>query len=183
MVRFPGYALVDGNVNPGPLNQHKTLDVITLFHRSSLPSSTRVLNLLKNTSARAAESPTDEKHRPPFELDVTEAPPTTDQLRSILEYVGGHKSRLLVDGAKDEEDAIEKLSQDPKRFKAPVVCCFALNGCLPTPEADDLQTVDWNNGRAGKHAEIVRRATRLIYDAVVGDNESDILRLLNHQPA
>ena len=105
--------------------QHKTLDVITHFHRPSLPSSARVLNILQSASAAAAESSTDKKHRSPFELNVSENPPTTDQLRSILEYVGGHKSNELVDGAKDEGDAIKKLREDPSRFKGPVVCRLA----------------------------------------------------------
>lgn len=91
-----------------------------------MPSSVRVLNLLKDASARATESSTDKKHRAPFELEVTETPPTTDQLRSILEYAGGQKSMELVDGAQDEGEAIKKLSEDPRRFKAPVVCCLAL---------------------------------------------------------
>lgn len=111
--------------DPYFLHQPKTIDVITLFHRPSLPSSVRVLNLLRDASARPAGGLTDKKRQSPFELDVSEAPPTPDQLRTILDYVEGDKSMDLVDGAKSEGEAIEKLEEDPKRFKAPVVCCLA----------------------------------------------------------
>lgn len=53
-------------------------------------------------------------------MDVTEDTPTGDQLRSILEYVGHRKAREVVDGARDEADALRKLKEDPSKFKAPV---------------------------------------------------------------
>ena len=64
--------------------------------------------------------------RTEFELDITEDAPTSDQLRSILEYVGARKAKDIVDGARDEADAIRKLSEDKGRFKAPVVSSLAL---------------------------------------------------------
>lgn len=85
----------------------------------------RILNLLKDASARAGGSSTEKKQQSPFELNVSEAPPTTDQLRTILEYVEGDKSKELVDGAQNEGEAIQKLKEDPKKFKAPVVCFLA----------------------------------------------------------
>lgn len=59
--------------------------------------------------------------RTEFELNVTEDPPTSDQLRTILEYVGGTRAKDVVDGARSEGDAISTLRQDPSKFKAPVV--------------------------------------------------------------
>merc|ERR1712000_305342 len=83
----------------------KTLDVLTLFHKPSISASVRVQNLLKQASAQAAQTATedqatDHSHqnntvtREPFELEVTEAPPTPDQLNSIFEYpsVGSQES-------------------------------------------------------------------------------------------
>ncbi|MCJ1228806.1 hypothetical protein MMC12_005469 [Toensbergia leucococca] len=134
----------------------KTLDVITLFHRPSLPASIRVLTILKQASAHASETATEDQasdhshqnkmQRTEFELNVTEDPPTSDQLRSILEYVGGRKAKELVEGSKDERDAMRRLAQDGSKFMAPV-------------------TVDWNNGRA-----------------VIGDNESEILKMIGKLP-
>ncbi|KAF7504930.1 hypothetical protein GJ744_001577 [Endocarpon pusillum] len=130
---------------------HKTLDVITLFHTPSIPASTRIATILKQASARSQEQATedqasDQSHqnsrRDPFELDITEAPPTKDQLKSIFEYVGGSKAAQLVKGASSQSDALRKLQENPDSFLRPVV-------------------VDWNQGKA-----------------VVGDNESAILKLL-----
>lgn len=121
--------------------QHKTLDVITLFHKPSLSGSNRVLTLLKQGSAQAQETATEDQasdhthqnqavQREPFELDISEANPTEDQLRSIFEYVGQNKISSVVEGATSVSDAVKKLAQDENAFKRPVV-------------------VDWNQGRAG----------------------------------
>lgn len=121
--------------------QHKTLDVITLFHKPSLSASNRVLTLLKQGSAQAHETATEDQasdhthqneavKRDPFELDVSEAVPTEDQLRSIFEYVGQSKISSVVEGATSVSDAVKKLAQDEGAFQRPVV-------------------VDWNQGKAG----------------------------------
>lgn len=97
--------------------------------------------MLKQGSAHAQETATEDQaadHSPqnlvvkrePFELDITEAAPTEDQLRSILEYIGEHKISSLVEGATSVTDAAKKLAADEAAFKRPV-------------------TVDWNQGRAG----------------------------------
>ncbi|KAL6721904.1 hypothetical protein ACLMJK_001009 [Lecanora helva] len=137
---------------------HKSLDVITLFHKPSVPASLRVLTLLKQVSAQASETATEDQaadhthqnkiQRSEFQLNVTEDPPTGDQLRTIIEYTGERKAGQIVEGAKDGADAINRLSQDIKGFKAPV-------------------TVDWNNGKA---------------DLVVGDNESEIMKMIAQLP-
>jgi len=108
----------------------------------------RALALLKQASAAAAETDqaSDQQQRSEFTLDVSENPPTADQLRSILEYVGEARARDVVDGAAGVRDAIQKLELDKKRFKAPVI-------------------VDWNNGKA-----------------VIGDNESEILKMIKSLP-
>ncbi|KAM0800137.1 thioredoxin-like protein [Usnea florida] len=134
----------------------KSLDVITLFHKPSVPASLRVLTLLKQISAQASETATEDQasdhthqnklQRTEFELNITEDPPTTDQMRTILEYMGAHNAGRLVEGAKDIRDAINKLGENPKTFKPPV-------------------TVDWNNGRA-----------------VDGDNESEIMKMIARLP-
>ena len=111
--------------------QHKTLDVITLFHRPSTPASVRVHTILKQASANITETATIDpaaKHsqqnkaqRNEFELDVVEDPPTSDQLRSMLEYIGGKKASDLVNGARDEADAMRKLRDSGESFVRPVV--------------------------------------------------------------
>ncbi|KAI9871005.1 MAG: hypothetical protein M1830_003541 [Pleopsidium flavum] len=110
---------------------HKSLDVITLFHSPARPASTRVLNILKQTSAEASEPATHTQapdhsgqskvQRTDFELNVTEDPPTGDQLRSILEYLGASRAGELVKGAKGEAEAMRKLQENAETFIRPVV--------------------------------------------------------------
>jgi arsenate reductase-like glutaredoxin family protein len=141
----------------GLFSQHKTIDVLTLFHKPSNPASVRVHNLLKQASAHAAETATEDQasdhshqnevvQREPFEIDVTEAEPTPDQLRSILEYIGAGKVGSLVKGATSEGDAMKILKQSADAFQRPVV-------------------VDWEQGKA-----------------VVGEDESAIMKLLKEIP-
>lgn len=113
--------------------QHKPVDVITLFHKASSPASIRAHTLLKQISAHASENATEDQatdhtsqnklQRTEFELNVTEDPPTSDQLRTILEYAGSGagKAGQIVQGAADEADALKKLEEDPNRFQRPVV--------------------------------------------------------------
>jgi len=135
---------------------NKSLDIITLFHKPSLPSSVKVYTLLKQAHASTSEHATLDQasdHTPQsiqqhqeFELDVTEEPPTPDQLRTILEYVGAQRAGTIIKGAKDEADAMRKLKENGDNFQRPL-------------------TVDWNNGRA-----------------VIGDDKSEILKLLASLP-
>ncbi|KAL3473508.1 thioredoxin-like protein, partial [Aspergillus californicus] len=133
--------------------QAKTLDPITLFHTPSLPSSTKAFNILKTASAAAEEADTP-IGRGEFQLEVTTAPPTTDQLRNILEYASGDPSgggkvggptyaiSEIVQGARDAEDAVKRFKEDSGRFVRPI-------------------TVDWTNGQA-----------------VIGEGESEILKMV-----
>jgi arsenate reductase-like glutaredoxin family protein len=109
---------------------HKTLDVITLFHKPSIQASTRIATILKQASAQSQEHATEDQasdhthqqtSRDTFELDITESPPTKDQLKSIFEYVGGSKAAQLVKGASSQSDALKKLQEDPDSFLRPVV--------------------------------------------------------------
>lgn len=132
--------------------------MITLFHKPSLPASTRVAAILKQASTQAQETATEDQPsdpnspgkappREPFELDITEAAPTPDQLKSIFDYVGAGKAAELVKGASSRSDALRKLKENGDNFQRPVV-------------------VDWNQGRA-----------------VIGENQSEILKLLRQTPS
>ncbi|PWY75825.1 hypothetical protein BO83DRAFT_416395 [Aspergillus eucalypticola CBS 122712] len=131
----------------------KTLDPITLFHAPHLPSSKSALSILQRASTTAAS--TTGTPRGEFQLEVSTAPPTNDQLRNILEYVSGSNTGSgagigkvygvgeVVRGARDAEDAIKRFKADPEgSFVRPI-------------------TVDWTKGQA-----------------VVGDNESEILKMV-----
>ncbi|KAK9771680.1 hypothetical protein AB5N19_03364 [Seiridium cardinale] len=132
---------------------HKPKDIITVFHKASSPASSRVVTLLKQVSANASESATEDQasdhshqtdpQRPEFDLDITEQPPTSDQLRSILEYVGTSKISSVIAGASTEKEALKKFKEGAENFKRPVI-------------------VDWNNGKA-----------------VASENESEILKMVN----
>ncbi|KAL4917715.1 thioredoxin-like protein [Aspergillus aurantiobrunneus] len=131
----------------------KTLDPITLFHSPSLAPSNAAFNVLKSASAAASEA-SSPIGRGEFQLEVTTGPPTTDQLRNILEYATGDPSgggkaggpqyaiSEIVQGARDAEDAVKRFKEDSGRFVRPI-------------------TVDWTNGQA-----------------VVGGNESQILKMV-----
>ena len=113
-----------------PLLQSKTLDVVTLFHKPSLQPSVRALTLLKQVSAQATAGATEDQatdHAPQrrlrhdWELNVTEDPPTGDQARTILEYVGEKRAGELVEGARNAAEALKMLKEERGRFKPPVV--------------------------------------------------------------
>jgi hypothetical protein len=102
----------------------------------------RAHTILKQANAQSVATATedqasshraqDEAERTEFELDVTEAPPTADQLKNILDYLGGPSAvGRIIEGAKDETDAVRRLKADGDTFKRPLV-------------------VDWNQGKAGK---------------------------------
>lgn len=90
-----------------------------------------MFNLLKQTAATAQAGATEDQaashegqdklQRTEFELDVTEAPPTGDQLRTIFEYVGEKKPGSFVTGATSASDAMKKLKESADAFRRPVV--------------------------------------------------------------
>jgi hypothetical protein len=90
----------------------------------------RVLTLLKQANAQSAAHATEDQasshqaqnkaERTEFELDVTEAPPTSDQLKNILEYLGGSPNKVIP-GASDVTDAMRRLKADGDAFQRPLV--------------------------------------------------------------
>ncbi|KAK4168630.1 thioredoxin-like protein [Cladorrhinum sp. PSN259] len=102
----------------------KTKDIITLYHKAGSPASTKVAALLKQASAAAAES----TGKPEFELDITEAAPTTDQVSTILGYVGDRGASSVIQNAATANDALKKFKENASYFQRPL-------------------TVDWNNGK------------------------------------
>ncbi|KAH7398916.1 thioredoxin-like protein [Phaeosphaeria sp. MPI-PUGE-AT-0046c] len=118
--------------------EHGAKNVVTLFHKPSNEASTRVLTLLKQSNAQAVAHATEDQasshqaqnkaERTEFELEVTEEPPTGDQLKSIMEYLGGSAGKV-IQGASDESDALRRLKADANTFQRPLV-------------------VDWNQGKA-----------------------------------
>jgi hypothetical protein len=64
--------------------------------------------------------------REEFQLDITEQHPTSDQLQTILGYVGNKGIPSVVEGAINESEALKKFKANPDTFKRPVVC---LPGC------------------------------------------------------
>lgn len=71
--------------------------------------------------------------------DVQEAAPTSDQLTSILEYLGPAQAGNVIADATSTADAIKKFKANDKSFQAPV-------------------TVDWMNARAGMFWAAMERA-------------------------
>jgi hypothetical protein len=121
---------------------------VTLFHKPSNEASIRVLTLLKQASAQPVAHATedqasshkaqDKAERTEFELDVTEAPPTSDQLKNILEYLGGSPSKV-VQGASDESDALRRLKADGDTFQRPMVS-FLYFACICVTDSRRLST-------------------------------------------
>ncbi|KAF2872990.1 thioredoxin-like protein [Massariosphaeria phaeospora] len=119
--------------------EHGAKNVVTLFHKPSNSESTRVLNILKQANAQSAAHATEDQasshnalnkqERTEFELDVTEAPPTGDQLKNILDYLGGGSASTVIQGARDNSDALRRLTENGDAFQRPVI-------------------VDWNQGKA-----------------------------------
>jgi hypothetical protein len=113
---------------------------------------------------------------------VTEAPPTADQLKNILEYLGGPTSATvgkIVRGANDQSDALKRLEKDGDAFQRPVVR-FHIISDIVCPHAD------CNRSSTGISAKQVSLTTHTLFTtlthAVAGDNESEILSLLNSTP-
>ncbi|KAM0356146.1 hypothetical protein ACHAPU_000541 [Fusarium lateritium] len=118
---------------------NKTLDTVTVFHKASSPGSVRVANLLKQISANVSSGATFDQAsdhsaqmtpaRDEFELNITEDPPTDDQVKTILDYVGTSGISNVIKGASSEKDALRKFKESKDNFVRPMV-------------------VDWNNGKA-----------------------------------
>ena len=117
-------------------SQHKSLDIIQLFHKAGSPASTKVANLLKQVSAAASESATEDQasdhsaqsanRRDVFELQISEEAPTADQLTTILDYAGPSGVSSIVKGASTTSEALRLYKQNVDNLKRPVVRFFLL---------------------------------------------------------
>ncbi|KAK3661063.1 hypothetical protein LTR22_007689 [Elasticomyces elasticus] len=147
------------NVFKNLFKERGVKDVITLFHNPSSSASIRAHTILKQAAGNAQSNATidqagdhaqqSKQTRTEFELgrtEVSEQSPTTDQLTSILEYLGPSKAGNVVEDATGTSDAMRKFKASQAVFKRPV-------------------TVDWNHGRA-----------------VVGDDESELMKLIRSAP-
>ena len=77
------------------------------------------------------------------EIDIQEAPPTSDQLTSIIEYLGPSKAGAVIKGATGSSDALRKFKANESLFERPLI-------------------VDWNNGRAGMSIGIMECFTSML---------------------
>ncbi|KAF9072393.1 thioredoxin-like protein [Rhodocollybia butyracea] len=113
---------------------------ITIFHYPSSPASQRALNMLR--SAVSGPFPAGKASSPPldFELEVVEAPPTSDQLRTIMSYISGpgqrasaasvflsaHPSTPYGSEAPQSMSAIHDIgAKNPHALKWPIVVDWA----------------------------------------------------------
>lgn len=112
--------------------KRKTLDTITVFHKASSPASVRVANLLKQLSANstAGADASAVPRREPFELNVSEDPPTEDQLRTILGYVGPKAVGQVVKDADTEKEALRLFKETRSSFIRPMVSGWLAVGGL-----------------------------------------------------
>lgn len=111
--------------------------MVTLFHKPSSPASLRAHALLKQLSAAATEFATEDQasdhslqtlsKRQEFELEVTEEPPTTDQLTSILEYVGTAGISSIVKNAQSQPDALKRVKEHSDNLLRPIVSRYFLD--------------------------------------------------------
>ena len=102
--------------------------MITLFHAPKAASSARVLALLKKASEEV-------QPKKAFQLEVSEAAPTADQARSILEFIGVGRAKDFVSGATDQNSALSILKREGvNSVTRPLV-------------------VDWSNGKAGEQSD------------------------------
>ncbi|KAI2604730.1 DUF1687-domain-containing protein [Hypoxylon fragiforme] len=114
---------------------HRPLDIVTVFHKTGSAASMRAAAVMNSLSAKAGATSVEDKPSdsqtalPEFELNITEDPPTQDQLKTILEYVGANKIGSIINGASTEKEALKKFRENSETFQRPVI-------------------VDWNNGKA-----------------------------------
>jgi hypothetical protein len=120
--------------------KHKPLDLITLFHKASSPASVRAAAVLRQASANATASATEDqaadhtaqndeaKGLESFELDISEDLPNEDQLRTILDYAGEGNAGIVVSGASSVSDALKKYKRDEQSFRRPLVCLPLVQG-------------------------------------------------------
>lgn len=140
---------------------------MTLFHKPSSQASLRAHTILKQANAQSVATATEDQasshdaqnkaERHEFDLDVTEAPPTADQLKNILEYLGGPGAvGKVIQGAKDETDALRRLKANGDAFQRPLI-------------------VDWNQGKAGT------LTVDVLFKCTVTDQLPQLLVIMNRR--
>ena len=99
---------------------HKSIPIISLFHRPSVQSSTTLLKFLR-------DHPVIQKQM--ANLEVSTTPPTRAQFEIITNYLGGgYSANKLVEGAHGLDDAMKIIGEDESKLNAPFL-------------------VDWEGGR------------------------------------
>ena len=81
------------------------------------------LRLVRSWNSGQRHRSTVISRREEFELNITEDPPTPEQLKSILEYIGTQRASTIVKDAKNKADAMKKLKENAETFQKPVVRC------------------------------------------------------------
>lgn len=91
----------------------------------------RVSNLLKQASTSAQTNAVNDAsaRRDPFELNITEDAPTSDQVETILQYVGQNGASQVVKGARDDKDALRKFKENKENLLRPLVS-IVMRKCL-----------------------------------------------------
>lgn len=94
----------------------------------------RVLNLLKQAQANASTTTTidqasdnstqAEAEQAEFTFEAQEEPPTSDQVETILEYLGADSAGKVVQGATTQEEALKKFKMNANSFSKPLVSCW-----------------------------------------------------------
>ncbi|KAH8169899.1 hypothetical protein LIA77_10443 [Sarocladium implicatum] len=135
----------------------KTLDIITLFHKPSNPASTRVATLLKQASANAQAGATEDQASD----HSHQSHPAREEFELNITEDAPTQDQVqtILDYVGESKvQSIIKGAQDQKD---------ALKRFKENKESFQRPvTVDWNNGKA-----------------VVGDSESEILKLVNASQA
>lgn len=112
---------------------------------------------------------------------MTEAPPTTDQLKNILDYLGGtNAASKVIAGASDESDAMRRLKADGDAFQRPLVSPFHMAG------RTFANLSRWWIGTKEKQVSSQSyfwKTCCILTDVVIGENESEILSLLRSKSA
>jgi hypothetical protein len=99
---------------------HKSIPILSLFHRANVQSSANALKLLR-------EHPVIQKQM--ATLEVSTSPPTRAQFDTITKYMGGgYNASKLVEGAHGLDDAVSIVSKDESKLNVPFL-------------------VDWEGGR------------------------------------
>jgi len=109
---------------------HKTIPILSLFHRASVQKSANMLKFLKEHPVITKQMAT---------LEVSTSPPTRQQFETITGYLGGgYTASKLVEGAQGLDDAVNIVQKDEDKLNVPFV-------------------VDWEGGKVALEQFTVER--------------------------